>query len=305
MTNLFLPIYRNLEKETLKLSEDIFFNDEQINVYSTKIAELLIRTVVEIESLSKELYFNNGGPHKYTADGKEDFIFFDTDCIDFLEQKWELSKKEVLLTASNFYFQDPANKILTPLYKANKRGTSGSDWKKAYQAVKHDRSKNFKKASVKHLLRALAALYILNIYNKTDEEIRKETSLLDTSFGSQIFSAKKQVEFLFAENIKLPNDVSCICIEKVPDYVYKKIIKAYKEDTLKQINFFKNSPEGKAFLQKHPELSLSDINILSIPQFRCSKFLSECMAAGQSAIQLLRTSPKEIVLNKGQKIYSD
>ncbi len=297
MTNLFLPIYRNLEKETLKLSEDIFFNDEQINVYSTKIAELLVRTVVEIESLSKELYFKNGG--------QKEEPYFDTDCIAFLEQKWKLSKKEVLVIAPNFYFQDSANKILTPLYKANKHGTSGSDWKKAYQALKHDRSKNFKRASVKHLIRALAALYILNIYNKTDEEIRKETSLLDTSFGSQIFSAKKQVEFLFAENIKLPNNASCICIEKVPDYVYKKIIKAYKEDTLKQINFFKNSPEGKAFLQKHPELSLSDINILSIPQFRCSKFLSECMAAGQSAIQLLRTSPKEIVLNKGQEIYPD
>ena len=308
MPNLFLPIYRNLEKEVLQLSENIFFNDDQLNVYSTKIAELLIQTVVEIESLSKELYFKNGGHRKYNDDGKEEPVFFDTDCIALLEQRWELSKKEVLIAAPNFYFQNSANKILTPLHKANKRGSSAPDWARAYQAVKHDRGNNLAKANIKVLIRALGALYILNIYNRTEQEIKRETISQDSSFGSQIFTAQKQIAFFppsFLEDVEQYNDKSCICIERVPDHIYKKIIDATKEDLLKRRNFFQNSPEGKSFLQEHPELVNSKIDIASIPQFWTSKFLNECMCIGQKSAHLFFTSPKEIVLNKGQQIYPD
>ena len=312
MSNLFMPIYKNLEKETLKLSEDIFFNDEQLTVYSIKIAELLVRTVVEIESLSKELYFNNGGPHKYTADGKEDFIFFDTDCIAFLEQKWKLSKKEVLVTASNFYFQDPANKILTPLYKANKRGTSASDWARAYQAVKHDRSKNFKRASVKHLIRALAALYILNIYNKTDEEILDETTLQDISFGSLIFTPQLQqnVPFKLNGDNKQKGNENCICIIKYPDDIYKRIISAEKDDCQIRLTSLLNSSEFKEFIKRHPSYELNGKNIFQIchdiennigQENYCTKILS---SSCKSSL-LLINSKKQIVLNKNQQIYPD
>lgn len=298
MANFFLPIYQNLEKETLKLAENIFFNDEQLNVYSIKIAELLIRTVVEIESLSKELYVKN--------DGKKEKPFFDRDCLDLLEKRWTLSKKQVIITSPWLDFQQTENQILTPLHNANRCGSEAPDWAQAYQAVKHNRSKDLKRASIKMLIRALAALYILNIYNKTEQEITREATPQDTSFGSQIFSAKTQSEFLFStptEIIKQPNDKTCICIEKVSDYNYKKILEANKEDIVKRINFFQNSPEGKAFLQEHPELSISEIDIFSIRQFWGSKFLSECMSTGQKALRLFLTSPKEIVLNKGQEIY--
>lgn len=300
MANFFLPIYQNLEKETLKLAENIFFNDEQLSVYSIKVAELLIRTVVEIESLSKELYVKN--------DGKKEKPFFDRDCLDLLEKRWTLSKKQVIITSPWLDFQQTENRILIPLHNANQCGPKAPDWAQAYQAVKHDRSKNLKRANIKMLIRALAALYILNIYNKTDQEIKREATPQDTSFGSQIFSAKKQSDFVLPlnlEDIKQQNDKSCICIEKFPDYTYKKILKANKEDIIKRMNFFRNSPEGKSFLQQHPGFSLSDINILSISQFRCSKFFSECMTAGQAAMRLLLTSPKEIMLNKGQEIYPD
>lgn len=60
------------------------------------------------------------------------------------------------------------NSILKPLHKSDKRGTSGSKWKQAYQAIKHDRTNNLKVATVENLLNALGALYILNQYYKEE-----------------------------------------------------------------------------------------------------------------------------------------
>ena len=51
--NLFFPIYQQLERELVELSYYITFNRRQLNVYSTKIADMLLRTVSEIENISK------------------------------------------------------------------------------------------------------------------------------------------------------------------------------------------------------------------------------------------------------------
>lgn len=61
ISNLYWPVYKNLEKELLKLAECVHFADDQLNVYSMHIADLIVRCAVEIESLSKELYCRLGG----------------------------------------------------------------------------------------------------------------------------------------------------------------------------------------------------------------------------------------------------
>lgn len=142
MTNLYWPIYKKIEKEIVELSNHIHFDDNQLSVYSVKIVELLIRCVVEIEAISKDLYLKNGGA---IPTGR--VLYYDTDCLNLLEGIWELSKKQVIVSSANFYFQDNNNKILYPLRKANKRSTSGADWAKAYQAVKHNRSLNLSKGN--------------------------------------------------------------------------------------------------------------------------------------------------------------
>lgn len=53
--NLFFPIYKQLEKELSELSYYISFDKKQLNVYSIKISDLLLRTVSEIENIAKEL----------------------------------------------------------------------------------------------------------------------------------------------------------------------------------------------------------------------------------------------------------
>jgi len=53
---IYWQLYRNLEREFLSLAEVIHIDDEQFDVYSMHIADLLTRTVVEIETISKRLY---------------------------------------------------------------------------------------------------------------------------------------------------------------------------------------------------------------------------------------------------------
>ena len=60
MTTIYWQVYLNLEREFLQLTDTIYVNDTQQDVYSMKIADLLIRTVIEIEALAKELYLTNG-----------------------------------------------------------------------------------------------------------------------------------------------------------------------------------------------------------------------------------------------------
>jgi len=192
--NLYWPVYKNLEKEFLKLANYIHFSDDQLGTYSMYIADLIVRCSVEIESLSKELYCMLGGNMSPTdSEGNNRDLYFDTDCLDLLEQTWILSKKQIAVSAINFYFVDEKNTILTPLHKAHKRGTSGSKWKQAYQAVKHDRRNSLKKASIENLLHALGALYILNLYSRDERTDIGRVYLNDHNFdsrvGSEIFSA--------------------------------------------------------------------------------------------------------------------
>lgn len=188
MNNPYWPIYKNLEQEIVTLSNQIHFDDKQISTYSIKISELLIRTVVEFESISKELYFLNGG-----AKPDDNKLYFDTDCLDFLESNWKLSKKKVFVTSTNFYFKEINNQELIPLDKTNKKGENSSDWLQAYQAIKHHRVKNLEKGNLKNLIRGLAGLFLLNLYYKEikydlDKDFTDAT--LDTNFGSFIFSVK-------------------------------------------------------------------------------------------------------------------
>jgi hypothetical protein len=188
VSNLYWPIYKNIEKEVLELSNLIHFDDEQISVYSVKITELLIRCSVEIESISKDLYIAEGGEIPQNRD-----LYFDTDCLQTLEDKWLLSKKVLILSSSTFHYQEENNKVLTPLYKSYKRGTSGSDWKKAYQAVKHERVTSLTKGNIGNLIRALGALLILNIYFKNDVfELEKDNKAISfpINCGSDLFSIK-------------------------------------------------------------------------------------------------------------------
>lgn len=315
--NLYWPVYMNLEKEFLKLADCIHFSDDQLGVYSMHIADLIVRCAVELEALSKELYGILGGDMDPVDDeGKPRDLYFDTDCLELLEQKWVLSKKEITVSATNFYFTDEKNKVLTPLNKANKRRKSGSKWKRAYQAVKHDRKKSLKKATIENLLHAMGALYILNLYYKEERIDIGRVYLGDHQFdnrvGSDIFSA----HYCRATTLSMqPHmDDSCIAshleeeldksiyIIKYDDNSYKEMHKNCCLDHKVTFERFKKSQKIQEFLEAHPECADKSINEI-------------CLAAG--GISLLKqiiylentkaekNSRMEAMLNKHSGIYPE
>ncbi len=164
--NLYWSVYENLESEVLALADSIMFDDTQLKVYSLEIGDLIVRCAVDIESISKELYFQNGGQFPvFDKSGKERDLYFDTDCLDLLIKKWNIDKKKLHVSSLKMDFSSQ-NLVLTPLEKSNQRGKC--QWKKAYQAIKHNRATSLKQANVKNLLNALGALYILNLYYRNE-----------------------------------------------------------------------------------------------------------------------------------------
>ena len=58
--NLYLPVYKRLEDEVISLTQNIFFDDDQLSTYSLSIADIIIRCSIEIEAIAKELYVQLG-----------------------------------------------------------------------------------------------------------------------------------------------------------------------------------------------------------------------------------------------------
>ena len=204
-SDIFWQTYLNLEKEAIEVSKYIFFTDEvlvngkggivaqscntQLETFSPHIADLLVRCCVQIEAISKELYFDNGG----TKARGDSSILFDEDCLKLIDMKWQTHNKTVMVVAPFFNFVKDENRILKPLKEAHKR--QGTYWEKAYQAVKHDRYSSLHKGNVKAFIHALAALYLLNLYYRNDSWVTKyqDISKLDYSMGSAIFTVKPPV----------------------------------------------------------------------------------------------------------------
>lgn len=217
--NLYWAIYQNLEEELIELSNNIHVDDNQLKVYSMKIAEMLIRVAVEVESIAKELYFQNGGDKP-----DDNQLFFDTDCLSYLNEKWILSKKKIQVVFGQFYFDIDENKILTPLEKAHLRGKE--KWIKAYQGIKHNRRNSLKNANLKNLIPALAGLFILNLYYKNEViELGNDANGtgFDASQGSKIFAVlpAKKIPLSVSVNNPVENN-------NYDEYIY--VIYPNKED---------------------------------------------------------------------------
>lgn len=190
-SDIFWQTYLKIEKEMLEIAKYIYITDErgesQLNVYSPHIADLLVRVCIEIEALSKELYFDLGG----TKPRGDKTLVFDTDCLKLIDINYKTSKKKVLISCPSFNITKDKNIEFRPLKEAHKQ--QGTDWERAYQAVKHDRYSSLTEGTVIKLIHALGALFLLNIYYRNVKLYSKylEVSKLDFSFGSAIFSVKK------------------------------------------------------------------------------------------------------------------
>ncbi len=180
-SKIYFPIYKSLEKEVLELATSIHFTDEHINVYSLKIADLILRCSIELESLAKDIYRERVKLEPPTHTGE---------CFNWLEENLKLSQKSILIVSHYFHFDKSFKLNFCPF---NYKNHSKNDYYSQYNAIKHDRVKNLHKATINVLIRVLGALYILNLYYKDtkvilDDDYTGET--FDKSGGSDIFNFK-------------------------------------------------------------------------------------------------------------------
>lgn len=311
--NMFWTIYKNLEKELIELSNKIYFCDKQDSVYSIHISDLLIRTSVEIEALSKELYKLAGGNMTPVDDeGNERDLFFDSDCIQYLDINWRITKKRVNVVSPNFYFTKTENIVLHPLKNCNKRGMGR--WKKAYQAVKHDRVESLSAGNIANLIRAMATLYLLNIYyrnEKYDVGTVMNTVPFDTRMGSDIFSVSlahaercRFAAYMSDESIETSVRAeldSAVLIQKYTDDAFKLLHRTMIEYNNDARDRLLNSPEVVQFYLAHPDYKVK--SLLSLAQDAGGVELVKRMMQGQSILSSIPKANMEVVLYKGQKIY--
>lgn len=227
--NLYWPIYQNLEREFNDLMFDIHIDDNQLNVYSSKISDLILRASIEIESISKELYKLNGGT-------KTENIKYDEDAIKHLNDLWKLEKKIVIVGSSNAFLSD-SKRILKPFEKnENRTGTQRLtySWNNAYQNIKHDRANSLEFGSIKYLFDSLAALFALNIYFKNQEFLNLTGFQIEDNFdktmSSIIFSIKLHVNNNLVDNYNKNDDFEeCIYLTNFEEQTYKNLSETFDE----------------------------------------------------------------------------
>ena len=304
--NMYFPIYQSLEEETLKLTHDIQFTDDQLKVYSLHIGNLIIRCAIEIESISKDLYKQLGG--------SANKLYFDTDCLKLLVNKWKIDKKKLQIKNANMYFSKK-HSILIPLCKSHIKGPGGSEWKSAYQGIKHNRSKEIKKANIENLLNALGALYILNLYYNDESfyegaPIRGKEPFRNNSniFTPYICDATKvdisyEMGDNYMEEIKNPSREESIYIKKFSEDMVRDIHYTICYGLLNCILKIECSGEYLEYITKYPNEKDKPITEIA-PKigFDINQNLRKDRNINSMTNDFIKSS-KEIILNKESQIY--
>lgn len=309
-SDIFWQTYLNLEKEAIEVSKYIFFTDEilvnskggivaqpcsnQLETFSPHIADLLVRCCVQIEAISKEIYFDNGG----TKSRGDSNIFFDEDCLKLIDIKWQTHNKTVMIVAPFFNFVKNENRILKPLKEAHKR--QGTYWEKAYQAVKHDRYSSLHKGNVKAFIQALAALYLLNIYYRNDSWIAKYQDIqkMDYSLGSAIFTVNPPtVNQLWNENSPIISESPYVV--NYQEIEYRRIKEMQEQEKQALDDYWRiqpelNEPAFQAQLQEAIEKEKKDpsqrvMHIWELAKYRLNKKIPNTLTFEERKYRLINS----------------
>ena len=206
--NLYWPVYKNLEKELFELTYSVYFDDFHFEYikddkgkyiktppYSLKIGDLLVRCCTEIEALIQKLTNGKDDEVKNTPSVDKSREITIGCRLKYLHHTWNLDKKIVLVSCSNMFFQNEDNKSFIPFGYSK---DDENDYISAYNALKHHRNtETIYKGNIRFLLRAMAALYLLNIYYRDETfELGKQNGVhksFDSSLQSELFSIKYEM----------------------------------------------------------------------------------------------------------------
>ena len=209
MNYSYSVIYNKIEEEVIKLSSAIYFCDEQKEVYSVDIADLITRCSVELEAIVKEIYYRETG------------VFSDVtgEIIKWMEERWHISKKKIRIEYPSFDFD--SFREFSPFNYISK---SQEDYYSSYNAIKHNRAQNIKKANLNTLIRVLGALFITETYYEN-----KRISLSDDKYGATI--NRMGISSIFSFLVAPCEDEIILDSEKsiIPDTCMYKITKTEGE----------------------------------------------------------------------------
>ncbi|GAX47127.1 hypothetical protein [Pseudolactococcus reticulitermitis] len=281
-SDLYRVSYEEIEKQIIDLSYDISFDDINFDsgVHSLKIANLILGCARQIESISKDLYFDSIDL-KFENDErkKRDKVYYDYDCLYKILTDWDLENREVNFILMSATVSKSEYKIYKPfkhtLKKKNKKDYPLYTWNEAYQALKHDYLESITQyANLYNLVSIASMLFLLIGYYSISEQARiiRKPELEESDlfvYKSRLFSLNT-VSFCKVSNILNKIDLrqksgidECSIIVKYTDEFVRKI---ETQDGISSVTFqVSQSPEGK------------------IEQFEEVEY--------------------EILLNKGQEIY--
>lgn len=296
--NIFWNIYINLEKEILNLANMVHFTDNQVSVYSVRISDLLIRCNVEIESLIKELHKRNF-PNEKPLDKVGDMLVA-------LNKAWTLEKKQVLIISTNMHFSKTYS-LFCPFYYSRK---DGNDFYSAYNAIKHDRASNFEKyATIHYLIRALGALYLLNLYYREEEFGNlKNNYKLDSSLGSKIFSFHTEIlkpkypvkQYTFSKN----EELSALYIIKPVVESYSEYYKEFDGILPKQKKIIKSAGYIMEKDENGNELEISYDELYKIAlEYGGAELIKSISELENSATKKYQTMAYTAIINKSCEVY--
>lgn len=286
MSNLYWPVYKNLEREIIELSYNVNFDETQFEyykdesgkyiktpTYSVKIGDLLIRCCTEIEALIQELTKGKDEDIQKTptVDSKRPIT---TGCrLKYLHSIWGLDKKAVIVSCLSMYFKDDEYKYFFP-FQYTKDGYD--DYYSAYNAIKHNRNdKTIYKGNIRYLLRAMASLFLLNIYHK-DESIflGKNPSTNSVPSSSDLFS----VETIRAAMTEKDNSVK-LTLGKFKDALSAVYIirtteesKAKENDNAQEFNDSVNSTLSE-LIKNNPNGNIDELRTRAIQMTSNTKLL--------------------------------
>ena len=146
----YLPVYRRLEDEFCDFTYYVSLEDNQLNVYSIHLSELLLRICSDLENVSKVLLIELG----YTLDLRDNFPKIGKK----LKKHMDFQNKSVNIVWS---YQVLSDKIIIPLQDF---GTKIPQWYTDYNNLKHNRANGgIKSATYGSVLYSLGALFLMNL----------------------------------------------------------------------------------------------------------------------------------------------
>ncbi|MEH1907413.1 hypothetical protein [Nostoc sp.] len=134
--------YSILEKDLVKILEYIEPNDDNLNTYSHRLYEILLRACTEFETNCKGILEANS----YKKPGNWNISDYEK-----INKSSYLSEYEIQMSIWR-----GSHKILKP-FEDWKTGKSLS-WYQQYNSVKHDRNNNFKSANLKNVILAVSGV---------------------------------------------------------------------------------------------------------------------------------------------------